>query len=67
MLDCLARLVNKKSRLERMKLPKRATAWLRTHQQLGGLIPLAGIVFVAHAVIETSCCAIETNNKERKL
>nr|DAT52482.1 MAG TPA: Mature oligodendrocyte transmembrane protein [Caudoviricetes sp.] len=23
--------------------------------KMGGLIPLAGIVFVAHAVIETSC------------
>ena len=35
--------------------------------KMGGLIPLTGIVFVAHAVIETSYCAIETNNKERKL
>lgn len=64
MLDCLARLVNKKSRLERMKLPLWATAWLRTHQQLGGLIPLAGIVFVAHAVIETSCYRNKQQGKE---
>ena len=44
--------------------PKRATAWLRTHQQLGGLIPLAGIVFVAHAVIETSCYQNKQQGKE---
>ena len=67
MLDYLARLVNKKSRLERMKLPLWATAWLRTHQQLGGLIPLAGIVFVAHASIRNFGCIYRNKQPERKL
>ena len=40
MLDCLARLVNKKSRLERMKLPLRADAWLRTLTRWADLFPL---------------------------
>lgn len=68
MLDCLARLVNKKSRLERMKLPLRATARFENSLQEPCLFPAeAGIVFTTLAAIGNFGCAIETNNQARKL
>ena len=45
-------------------MPKLGDRVARNPPKTGGLIPLAGIVFVAHAVIETSCYRNKQQGKE---
>lgn len=62
--DCLARLVNKKKPLGADEVALAGDRVVKNPPKMGGLIPLTGIVFVAHAVIETSCYRNKQQGKE---
>ena len=69
MLDCLARLVNKKSRLKRMKFAQTGDREVRkpsTNRLC--LFPVEQVLYSQPSRSKVNFgCAIETNNQTRKL